>query len=68
MIKPLRNLRRHQKGEMPIGPILIIALVVLPLIFVLLSFRDSANEALDTEASAVFGEGGSGDMTTIDGN
>jgi hypothetical protein len=42
---------------MPIGPILIIALVVLPLIFMLITFRDSAQKALETEASEVFGKG-----------
>ncbi|MFT6890436.1 MAG: hypothetical protein ACJASY_002485 [Halioglobus sp.] len=55
--KPLRNLHKNQSGEMPIGPILIIALVVLPLIFMLITFRDSAQKALETEASEVFGKG-----------
>lgn len=55
--KPLRNLHRNQSGEMPIGPILIIALVVLPLIFVLITFREKANESLATEADEVFSQG-----------
>lgn len=63
--KPLRNLHRDQRGEMPIGPILIIALVVLPLIFVLISFREKANESLASEAQEVFGAGENA-PTTID--
>ena len=55
--KPLRNLHRNESGEMPIGPILIIALVVLPLIFVLLTFRDKANEKLVEESGEVFTQG-----------
>jgi hypothetical protein len=61
--KPLRNLHKNQSGEMPIGPILIIALVVLPLIFMLITFRDSAEESLADESDAVFGQGT--DKTTI---
>jgi hypothetical protein len=55
--KPLRNLHRDQRGEMPIGPILIIALVVLPLIFMLISFRDKAETSLSEEATEVFDQG-----------
>jgi hypothetical protein len=63
--KPLRQLHRNEKGEMPIGPILIIALIVLPLIFVLLSFRDTANTELEAEAKAVFEKGGNEKMKEI---
>jgi hypothetical protein len=62
--KPLRNLHRNESGEMPIGPILIIALVVLPLIFMLITFRDKAEESLEAESGEVFGQGT--DKTTID--
>lgn len=55
--KPLRNLHRNEKGEMPIGPILIIALVVLPLIFVLITFREKANTRLGEEADETFQRG-----------
>lgn len=55
--KPLRNLHRNESGEMPIGPILIIALVVLPLIFVLISFREQANDELVDQSKEVFSSG-----------
>jgi len=30
--------KRRQRGEMPIGPILIVALIVLPLVFLLITY------------------------------
>jgi len=35
-----RKLRKHQKGEMPVGTILVIALIVIPLVFLLIAARD----------------------------
>ncbi len=37
VIKPLKN---RQKGEMPVGTILVIALIVIPLVFILIAARD----------------------------
>ena len=39
-----QKLHRNERGEMPIGPILILALIVIPLVIFLLSARDSATE------------------------
>ena len=48
--------RKRQKGEMPIGPILIIALIVLPLVFLLITYggqiAESFTKATDEVSNA----------------
>lgn len=34
------SLQNRQKGEMPVGTILVIALIVIPLVFLLIAARD----------------------------
>jgi len=42
-----------QRGEMPIGPILIIALIVIPLVIILVVFGGEIAENFNTKADAV---------------
>ena len=35
-----QRLKKQQKGEMPVGTILVIALIVIPLVFLLIAARD----------------------------
>ena len=47
------NFDLDERGEMPIGPLLIIALIVLPLVFLLITFRDKIREYLVTQGNEV---------------
>ena len=47
--RQIRKFDKARGGEMPIGPILIIALVVLPLLFILIMFRDDVTKYLNEE-------------------
>lgn len=51
-VRAVRRFDERRGGEMPIGPILIIALVVLPLLFILIMFRDDVTEYLNNEWGA----------------
>ena len=45
MIRTAKKLHKDQRGEMPIGPILILALIVIPLVIFLISARDDAADS-----------------------
>ena len=47
--RQIRKFDQARGGEMPIGPILILALVVLPLLFILIMFRDDVTDYLNKE-------------------
>ena len=47
--RQIRKFDQARGGEMPIGPILILALVVLPLLFILIMFRDDVTKYLNDE-------------------
>ena len=49
LVRAVRRFDERRGGEMPIGPILIIALVVLPLLFILIMFRDDVTQYLNDE-------------------
>lgn len=51
------DLDLDERGEMPIGPLLIIALIVLPLVFLLITFRDKIREYLIGEGERVIDAG-----------
>ena len=36
-----RSLHNNEKGEIPVGPIVIIALIVIPLVILLINFKDT---------------------------
>jgi hypothetical protein len=55
MKKPVSSSLKHQKGEIPIGPILIIALIVVPLILLLVSFGQSSGDQFTEQADQVIG-------------
>jgi len=52
----LQRLHGDDRGEMPIGPILILALIVIPLVIFLLSARDSATETTAEQWGEVIDE------------
>ncbi len=56
MKKFLGKLHRDDRGEMPIGPILILALIVIPLVIFLLSARDSATDVTEAQWNEVIDE------------
>ena len=49
LVRAAKRFDAKREGEMPIGPILIIALVVLPLLFILIAFRDDVTSYLNNE-------------------
>lgn len=49
MIRTAKKLHKDQRGEMPIGPILILALIVIPLVIFLISARDDASKSTKAE-------------------
>ena len=49
LLRAARRFDEKREGEMPIGPILIIALVVLPLLFILIMFRDDVTGYLNAQ-------------------
>lgn len=64
MIRTAKKLHKDQRGEMPIGPILILALIVIPLVIFLISARDEASKStkdqwddMNTKGTSVDGIG-----------
>ena len=53
--KVVREFNQDQRGEMPIGPLLIIALIVIPLVFLLILFRDEVVTFFTTAMETLFG-------------
>ncbi len=51
----LGALHRDERGEIPVGPILIIGLIVIPLVIVLISFRDELTDWLKEQWDRVIG-------------
>lgn len=51
--KSFKNPQRNEKGEMPIGPLLIIALIILPLVFLLISFKNEITTYFKGETKQV---------------
>jgi len=47
------KLHRNESGDVPVGTMLIIALIVIPLLFLLISFKDEIVGAFTEEANAV---------------
>jgi hypothetical protein len=54
----LQRFHKNDRGEMPIGPILILALIVIPLIFFLMSARDKATETTKSQFEDVVSDMG----------
>lgn len=52
----VKTFHRDEVGEMPIGPILLIALIVIPLVFFLITFRDNILEFFTNAIETLFGE------------
>lgn len=65
MIRTAKKLHKDQRGEMPIGPILILALIVIPLVIFLISARDDAAESTKAEWDKMTKEGT--DITGVGG-
>jgi len=59
----LEELHHDERGEMPIGPILLIALIVIPLVFFLITFRDQVLTFLSDAIETIFGEAADGNET-----
>ena len=61
MIAKLRQsltvLHRQESGDVPVGTLLVVALIVLPLLFLLISFRENIVEYFTEEGQAVMDEG-----------
>lgn len=47
------SLQKRQKGEMPVGTILVIALIVIPLVFLLIAARDKIVPMFTTDIQEV---------------
>jgi len=54
----LQRFNKNDRGEMPIGPILVLALIVIPLVFFLMSARDKATSTTKEQFESVTSEMG----------
>ena len=59
-----REFNEDQRGEMPIGPLLIIALIVIPLVFLLILFRDEVVTFFTEAMENLFGTAEPGNEPT----
>lgn len=53
--KVLARLHRDDKGEMPVGPMLVIGLIVIPLVIVLLAFSGEVKDFLKNAWGTITG-------------
>ena len=53
----LLKLHHDERGDIPVGTLLIIALIVLPLLFLLITFRESIVEYFQKEGKEVIEKG-----------
>ncbi len=53
LCKNPKHKSRNQKGEMPVGTILVIALIVIPLVFLLIAARDKIVPMFTTDIQEV---------------
>ena len=58
--KLLHKLHQDEKGDIPVGPLLIIALIVVPLVLLLVVFKEKVIAAFQTETGKLNLDGGSG--------
>ena len=60
----IRTFLSDDSGEIPIGPLLIIALIIVPLVLLLVYFRDNLVEFFTNAIENLFGESESGETVT----
>jgi hypothetical protein len=53
----LRSIHCRDEGDVPVGTLLVVALIVLPLLFILISFRENIVEYFTEEGQAVMDSG-----------
>ena len=53
----LREVHRREEGDVPVGTLLVVALIVLPLLFILIAFREDIIEYFTEEGQAVMDAG-----------
>ena len=61
------RLHADESGEMPIGPMLIIGLIVIPLVVLLIAFKDKITDYLTKESGTMFTAGGKNDASGMQG-
>jgi|SaaInl8_135m_RNA_FD_contig_21_1458050_length_498_multi_29_in_0_out_0_1 hypothetical protein len=54
-----RNLHQNEKGDIPVGMILIIGVVVIPLVIFLIAYKDDIANFLSEETASVIEKDGS---------
>ena len=63
----LTRLHEDERGDIPVGTLLLIALIVLPLLFLLIRFREKIVEFFQGEQKAVIDEGKKNNRPPADG-
>ena len=53
----LRKIHQDQRGDVPVGTLLMVALIVIPILFLLIAFREDIVEYFTTESDAVMESG-----------
>ena len=51
----VHRLHRDDRGEIPVGPMLIIGLIIIPLVILLVNFRDELGEWLSKQFDRITG-------------
>ena len=53
----IKKLHHDERGEIPVGPILVIGLIVIPLVVMLAVFRDNIAQFLTDQSAKIASEG-----------
>ena len=57
IVQVFRALHHDRSGDLPIGPMLLIGLIVIPLVFLLILFKDELVDVVSTEGKEVLKAG-----------
>ena len=63
--KVLQCVHRKDDGDVPVGTLLDVALIVIPILFILISFREKIVDYFTEEANAVMDEGEANNKPSI---
>lgn len=53
----LLKIHQDQRGDVPVGTLLMVALIVIPILFLLIAFREDIVAYFETESDAVMESG-----------
>lgn len=63
--KSLKFVHRRDEGDVPVGTLLVVALIVIPILFILISFREKIVDYFTEEGNAVMDAGEANSQPSI---